>query len=1038
MDSDHSLSRRGLLRGAALLGGAALVGTPSSAFAEEDLSADSSGRHRFTAREGTDIAPALSPDGKLIAIDLYTAIWVLPAGGGQARRLTGDEQDATRPHFSPDSKQVVFQSYRDGNYHLWTIGVDGRGLRQLTTGLNDHREPRFSPDGKRLVFSSDVGGSYNLWLFDLDTGAKTQLTSTDTDEGEPNWSPDGRSVACTVDGTAIDRVDLAGGRERLVAPAADTRLFGPGFSPDGKLSYTTLRGAVTALVVDGKVISTGEDLFGFPVEWLTASTVLYTASGGLRTRSVTGGDSVAVPFDATVDYQPHQNRRAVRDVSSRSSHAVRGIAGPVLSPDGKSVAFRALNALWLLPVGGRPRKIVDDGFFNSDPDWHPSGTSLVYASDRAGTAALWRYDIAAGTSQRLTTLPGAQITPRWSPDGARVAYQDADGATWIYDLTASSTRQVLPALFQPGRPTWSPDGRTLALAAVKPFSKRFREGTSQILTVGLDDGTTRYTEPMPYRSLSTRGDDGPVWSPDGKWIAFVVESVVWVVPVDARGAFTGEPRQLTREASDAPSWSGDSKTLLYLNNGRLKLIGVDGGGARQVALPLTWTRSRPRGRTVVRAGALWDGKSNSLRRDVDVVLDGDRIVGVHDRRSWAADVSVVDGSGLTVMPGLIDAHNHWHLRGRQWGDRQGRLWLSYGITTTRSPGDPAYQMLETREALDSGTRVGPRYFATGEAVDGGRVYYNFMRPTTSPEQLALELSRADELEYDLIKTYVRLPISSQRKVVELAHRKGLPLSSHYLYPAVNVGMDGMEHVGATNRLGYSHTISRLGRAYQDVTGLFAASGMSVTPTLFLAAVLYAEDKSLFEDPRTRALVPPWEYARLAAKVAEAAKDTPANELNRAALPGWVGMLLSIHRAGGLVISGTDAPLDDVALSLHQNLRAMVRHGFTPHEALTTATRNPARWLGLSDQLGTVEPGRLADLVAVQGDPLTDIRAAAAVRFVVAGGVVRKVDDLIAPFTTPTAKVASVRASTEGAAYPSADPDRFWWHGEPEWAHHHCH
>lgn len=1029
--SHDGVSRRELLKGAALLSGAALVVSPGQALAEQETGE----ARRFTARAGTNISSTRSPDGKLIAIDLYTAIWVLPAGGGQARRLTGDEQDATRPHFSPDSSRLVFQSYRDGNYHLWLIGADGKGLRQLTTGLHDDREPRFAPDGQRVVFSSDRDGSYGLWVLDLRTGATTQLTTGTADEAEPYWSPDGQRVVCTVDGVALDVVDLAGGRQRVVEPVADTRLFGPAFAPDGTtLAYTTFRGATLELVVGGRVVSTGEDLFACPVDWVGAGTVLYTADGGLRIRDLATGKVDTVPFDATVDYRPHRDRRAVRDIDSRAQHQVKGIAGPVLSPDGRSVAFRSLNALWLLPIGGRPHKLVDDGFFNSDPDWHPDGSALLYASDRGGTAALWRYDLASGEQRRLTNLPGAQITARWSPDGARIAYQDADGATWVYDVAARTANKVLPALFQPGRPSWAPDGKTLALAAVKPFSRRFREGTSQILTVDLDDGAVRYTEPMPFRSLSSRGDDGPVWSPDGKWLAFVVESVVWVVPVDAKGVFTGEPRRLTTEASDAPTWSGDSKSLLYLNNGRLKLVGVDGGQTKRVDVPLSWTRTRARGRSVVRAGALWDGESKHLRRDVDVLVEGGRIAAVRDRRDWPG-VPVVDASGLTVMPGLIDAHNHWHLRGRQWGARQGRLWLSYGITTTRSPGDPVYQMLETREALDSGALIGPRFLATGEAVDGSRVYYNFMRPTTGERQLGLELSRAFDLEYDLIKTYVRLPVASQRKLVESAHRKGVPLTSHYLYPAVGLGMDGMEHFGATNRLGYSHTVSRTARSYQDVTGLFTASGMSITPTLFQSAVLYAEDTSLFTDRRTRALFPPWEYARLTQKVADAGKSTPANDLAKVGLGNAVRMMLEIHRGGGLVISGTDTPLDDIAISLHQNLRAMVKHGFTPHEALTTATRNPARWLGLGDHLGTVRPGKLADLVAVEGDPLTDIRAAAAVRFVLTGGVVRRVDDLLTPFEAPVALSAE---DAVGEPYPSADPDLHWWHGEPEWAVHVCH
>ncbi|MGH3429888.1 MAG: amidohydrolase family protein, partial [Mycobacteriales bacterium] len=260
-------------------------------------------------------------------------------------------------------------------------------------------------------------------------------------------------------------------------------------------------------------------------------------------------------------------------------------------------------------------------------------------------------------------------------------------------------------------------------------------------------------------------------------------------------------------------------------------------------------------RSIIHAGRAWDGTSKQLRNDVDIVVENGHITEVRPHRP-AGNEKVVDATALTAMPGIIESHNHWHLRGRQWGDRQGRLWLSYGITTTRSPGDPAYQMVETREALESGALLGPRYLGTGEAVDGSRVYYNFMRPTLSRTQLKLELERAVGLEYDLIKTYVRLSVELQKAAVESAHRSGMPLTSHYLYPAANIGMDGMEHTGATNRLGYSHTVSRLGKAYQDVQELFTRSGMSDTPTLFNSSALYATDRSLIDDERTKILFPP--------------------------------------------------------------------------------------------------------------------------------------------------------------------------------------
>lgn len=1032
----HALTRRDVLRrsgqiavvatGAALLG-PVLEERPALATPRVPIGPD----ERVTLTEGTNIAAAVSSDGRFVAIDLVTAIWVLPAGGGPARRLTDDLQDATQPHWSPDGRQVVFQSYRDGNFHLWVIGADGTGLRQLTKGPFDHREPKFSPDGHHLAFASDRGGtgSYGVFGYELSTGTIRALTDTATEEAMPAWSPDGRRVAYTVDSAAVDAVDIAtGGVARLVAPIPGTTVFGPAFAPDGQtVSYVRLAGATADLVVGDSAVTSGEDVFGFAASWLSAGELVYTADGGIRRRSLAGG-ARPIPFEAEVPVMSRRDyRRSVPDLDSTASRPVQGIASPVASPDGTQVAFRALGALWLMPLtGGPPAKLVDDGFFASDPDFAPDGASLVYSSDRAGDADLWSRDLTTGDERRLTDVPGAQMTPRWSPDGTRIAYSDQDGAIWVLDVAAGSVRQVTSTLFLPGRVTWSADGAVLALAAVKPYSKRFREGTSQILTVNLATGALTYTEAIPGRSIATRGDDGPVWSPDGRMLAFVVESTAWVVDVDTAGRLQGEARQVTSEVTDSLAWLGSDR-LLYLNNGRLRSAPITSGEPTTIPVDLRWQRLRVTEKAVVHAGAVWDGTATALRRNVDIVVDGDRIAAVVPHRPGR---STVDASGLTVMPGLIDAHNHWHLRGRQWGDRQGRVWLAYGITTTRSPGDPAYQMVETREALAAGRRVGPRFFATGEAIDGSRIYYNFMRTTRSLEQLGPELERAQQLGYDLVKTYVRLPVESQREVVERAHQASLPLSSHYLYPAENLGMDGMEHTGATNRLGYSHTVSRLGRAYADVITLFTTSGMSITPTLFTSAAMYAEDRSLVDDRRTRTLYPSWEYDLLVAKADDA--TLPAAAVTRELLRANVDMVLRIHRGGGFVIAGTDAPLDNVAVSLHTNLRAMVRYGFTPYEALRTATANPARWLGLERRLGLIAPGAAADLAFVVGDPLTDIRAAAAVTQVMRGGVLHTVDELLAPFATPTSPTAMPAVARSALVARHIHDPVHWWH-EPEWA-----
>jgi adenine deaminase len=173
---------------------------------------------------------------------------------------------------------------------------------------------------------------------------------------------------------------------------------------------------------------------------------------------------------------------------------------------------------------------------------------------------------------------------------------------------------------------------------------------------------------------------------------------------------------------------------------------------------------------------------------------------------------------------------------------------------------------------------------------------------------------------------------------------------------------------------------------------------------------------------------------------------------RALLGGNVDMVLRIHRGGGLVISGTDSPLDNIAVSLHANLRSMVAGGFTPYEALTTATRNPAKWLNLEGKLGVVRAGAQADLSFVRGNPLADIRNAAAVEQVMVAGRLHTIDQLLAPYLSaattrseaatrsgtaaaPLAVVADAPAPLGREAAHARDP-QYWWH-EPEWLHRVC-
>ncbi|RKT55793.1 amidohydrolase family protein [Saccharothrix australiensis] len=950
-----------------------------------------------TVEEGTNLAVAVSPRDGRIVFDLQGQLFSMPRAGGAATAIGDDFLDPFWPVFSPDGGRIALQSFVEGMFHIRTVDADGRDPRQLTRGEYDDLYPAWSPDGKHIAFTSDRQGTEDIWTVDVASGELKRITSARTREIQPTWAPDGRSIAY-VQGNSVESVDLATGAVRTVVPAGQGAVAAPSWSPDGRrLAFVRggPAGRTLAVAESGAVrqVGTFDDVFQFPPRWLSADEVIYGANGRVVVTHVGSASTRVVPFKATfsLDRRPYQ--RKDYDFDSRREQRVRGIVSPALSPDNRTVVFKALNDLWLMPVGGPPKRLTRDQFHETDPVWSRDGARIAYASDKAGTEDLYAVEVATGKEQRVTSLPGAEVAPTWSPDGRALAFQDQNAQTFTVDLAGGTPTRVLGPQNAPGRPSWSPDGRTLALTV--NVAER-----NQILLADVASGRTRTFEPVPFGSVSTRGDDGPLWSPDGSLLAFSMDSTIWVLPI-ANGGPSGPPRQVTREASDAPSW-GDAKTLLYLNNGRLRLTSVDGAKTQDVPVDLGYARDQPDTRLVIHAGRLWDGRNAAPRTDVDILVVGNRIQKIEPHRPdrVGAGWRFVDAGKLTVTPGLVDMHVHQEMRSKFVGDRLGRLLLSYGITTTRSTGDPAYRALEDRESLDAGARTGPRFFMTGEMLEGSRVGWEFARPVRGEQQLALELSRARELDYDLVKTYERFPFDWQARVTDFAHRLGIPTTSHYLYPGVAHGVDGKEHLTGPTKWGFAFARDSSGNGpYKDVIQLAARSGMAVSTTLFSSSSLLADDPAVVEDRRVRTLYTDQERQVLNAKLLCAQGKGPCGFLDGSPEQArrQVDIVKRLLAAGGTVLAGTDAPLDTMAVSLHLNLRAMGKYGVTPFQVLQSTTLVPARHLGVEDDLGSVEEGKLADLLFVEGDPSRDVAALANVRSVVKNGRVSTVDELLAPY-----------------------------------------
>ncbi|MEU9475950.1 amidohydrolase family protein [Streptomyces sp. NPDC048191] len=1011
------VGRRGFLGTAAaglVTAVSARVATAAGAPAGSDVPADGSERFLHYSRMTGGSVTGSRAGGDLVA-EVQGVLWLVPRDGGTAVRMTGWELEATRPALSPDGSTVAVCGYRGGGFHLWTLRPDGGGLRQLTDGPWDDRGVAWSPDGARLAFSSERGGdatagsSYGLWVLDVADARPRQLTAGDFEDFDPAWSADGRSLVCVRaahtpgggndGGLSLVRVPATGGPAQVLRTVTGGRLLCPSVSPSGRIAYLHLTGASTPgapagaalLMVDGEVVSAQEDLAAAPPCWLSEDTLLYAGDGRIRVRSLAGSSVREVPFAARMPVPGPSRPRRRRPLAPEQPDAVRGLHRPALSPDGRSVAFVALNALWLMPVDGAPRKLLQaaDVHLLQMPAWAPDGRSLLYCTDQDGLVAVRRHHLDTGADEPVTG--GGRLHPALSPDGTQLACQDVTGNLLLRPLATGAERQLARPLATdgpPGAPTWSPDGRYVAFCDRNRLNRRFREGYNLIRVIDTRTGSERRHLPAEHQSLSDRVASGPVWSPDGRWMALVSESALWLLPVTADGTPAGPARRLTDEPADHPSWSADSGTLLYLSDGRLRRLSLSTSRARTLRLPLTTGRVADGSREPLRihAGQLWDGTGAPPRHDVDILVTGRRITAVEPHRARRPGHRTLDAADRTVVPGLFDSHTHPYPA--TYGARQSLTALAYGITTTVCLGSPLYDAVRLREAAGSGDLLGPRQLACAELIDGARTAYAMGRAHRTRDGVRRTLRRAAALDVDFVKTYVRAPGEVMAEAAEVAHALGVPSGSHLCSPGRAAGQDLTTHLQATQRLEYGHATTPLGRIGQDLVEQYADGSFALVITPFSAQVLLAADPRLAEDPRVTRLMPPWDVA----VVRERARTAPT-DAQRQALATEMADYRRLATRGARIALGTDAPLVPVGLSLHLALRALHAHGFTPAEALHSATVEPARLLGLDADLGTVEEGRIADLTIVGGDPFSDFDTLVDIPVVVREGVPHTRGDL---------------------------------------------
>ena len=404
------------------------------------------------------------------------------------------------------------------------------------------------------------------------------------------------------------------------------------------------------------------------------------------------------------------------------------------------------------------------------------------------------------------------------------------------------------------------------------------------------------------------------------------------------------------------------------------------------------TDATPR-RVVVRAGHVMDVKSGKTLSNQDIVIEGDKIVSVGAASSaQTSGATVIDLPNATVLPGLIDAHTHLtmnpnfgyqtlgisHPRQALIGAHNARLTLEAGFTTVRNVGAEDFTDVALRDAINAGDVPGPRMLVSGPAlsITGGHCdnnYLPFEYHVTSDGVAdgiaAVQHKVRENIKYgaDLIKVCAtggvlskgddpqasQFTLEEMKAIVADAHRLGRKVAAHAhgaqgILWASEAGVDSIEH-----------------GSYIDDAAIveMKKNGTYLVPTLYLGDWMLENADKIH--------LPDFLLVKAKAVTAVRRKNTA-----------------HAFASGVKVAFGTDAAVYPHGMNAHE-FAVMVKLGLTPLQSVQAATINAADLLGWSDKVGAIEPGKWADIVAVDGDPLQDVTTLERVKFVMKGGEVVK-------------------------------------------------
>ena len=973
-------------------------------------------------------------------------------GRGFPRKLTSGVAWDMQPAYSPSGEEVAFTSDRTGadekaGDNLWVLSLDAKEPTQVTKEtyrlING---ASWSPDGDYLVgrkhFTSRRSlGAGEMWMYHkdsvkLNSTAGVPLTSRVSDQkdvNEPVFSPDGRYLYYSQDVTpgsdfeydkdsikgiyAIKRLDLEKGETEVLlrGPGGACR---PTPSPDGKrLAFVRRVGAKTGLHLfdlQSGAVRLVYDLLERDMQeawaihgvyphfaWMPdGQTIVAWAKGKIRKIDVVQGTAEVIPFHIKDKRVIKPAVRFAQEIGG-DKFDVKMLRWVTVSPGGERVAYQALGHIYLrdLPEGEPTRLTNQETDFEFCPSFSRDGKYIVYTTwnDKTlGSIRIASVDPAQNENWIVTPEPGHYVDPVFSPDGHLIVYRKQAGG----GITSPLWSREAGLYSIPKR---DGAGTRISKTGVRP---QFGQQSDRVFFQ--QKNSEKEADNLELRSSDLSGNEerthySSTWatdfriSPDSRRIAFIERFHVYVAPfVQSGRAIKVAPngkglpiRRVSSEAGDFIEFSGDSGAVHWSLGADLFTSDLNKAenDPQRIGIGFIAPHAKPSGKTaIVNARILTMGQKGVIQSGT-VLIDGNRIVAVGKTAEVEVpeDAYVIDAMDKVVGPGFIDTHAHGSQTANGMTPQQN--WvdfarLAFGVTTIHDPSNQTHSIFAASELTKAGLISAPRTFSTGTILYGATSATK--AEIDSLDDARFHLRRMKAVGAFTVKSYNQ-PRRDQRQQVLQAARE---LEMMVVPEGGSTFMHNMTMI-VDGHTGIEHTLP-VQTAYDDVMDLWRGTGGGYTPTLNVAyggisgEQYWYQIEDLWLHPRLQTFIPP-HVLNPRARRRQKSPDEDYNHMKVAEIARQV------VEQGGLVQAGGHGQLNGICT--HWEMWSFVQGGMTPMQALRCGTINGAKYLGLDGDLGSVEVGKLADLVIFKSgaDPAKDIRDSELVQHVVANGEIYEAD-----------------------------------------------